>query len=258
MPDPTETPVSATESENKKITRKPFGWRNQKRRAMQVKNQLSDIKKAKQETDSKLQQKEDQLLATEQRANQAEQLIGIDYLTGLPNKKRFEEDLQRKFAEAKRSGEDLYVIFADIDLFKAVNDTEGHPKGDEILRAFGEIGQRETEPFARWGGEEFAQVITSHNQELKIQDIAKIISRYQYNFGDASERILQRRLTLSFGVAKMALGESPDDLVKRADKAVYIAKETGRNKAVYIGANLETPDEPRVIEFLTRTEIESS
>lgn len=151
-----------------------------------------------------------------------------DHLTGLHNTKWFEEELNRRMAEAVRQGKGLWVLYVDIDLFKGINDKYGHPVGDKVLKAFGEIGSREEEPIARIGGEEFAQVVTDG---LDFQSIQKIISRYSLNFKDRSTEILGREATLSFGVARMQDGDTPESIRSRADSALYYSKQKGRDRA---------------------------
>lgn len=158
-----------------------------------------------------------------------------DALTGLHNRRWFEEQLQLKTAEARRQGKNLWVIISDIDFFKKINDELGHATGDKALKTFGEVGSREEEPIARIGGEEFAQVISNG---LDLMDIQKIVSRYSSNFKTRTKETIGRECNLSFGIAKLDLEamESAENLFSRADQALYHSKENGRNQAtIYEG-----------------------
>ncbi len=154
-----------------------------------------------------------------------------DALTGLPNRRAFEEDLAREASRAVRAGTPLAVVVLDVDRFKAVNDTHGHAAGDAVLqavaaRAAGAI--RAGDLLARVGGEEFGIL-------LPAADLARAV--------DAAERIrmtlaalpveaagIALAITASFGCAALARGETPEELVARADARLYEAKGAGRNR----------------------------
>lgn len=163
-----------------------------------------------------------------ERAEVAERESTTDFLTGLHNKKWFEEELERAIAEARRYETPLRLIYWDIDHFKGINDKFGHPVGDDILRALGKIGSREEEQIARIGGEEFAQII---RRGLENEDLVTLLSRYSSNFKKISRSILGYEATLSFGIAELNPDDTSSSFKERADKALFDAKESGRDRA---------------------------
>ena len=158
---------------------------------------------------------------------QLKEVAYTDALTGIYNRLHFNRLLDAEMDKIKRYGGELSIIFFDIDNFKQINDTYGHPTGDAVLKEIAEViasANRSTDVFARYGGEEFiiltvstnAQGASEHAQRLK-QDI----EQHRFEIG---------RVTASFGVTECNL--SSDDrltLLQRADKALYQAKSDGRN-----------------------------
>lgn len=164
---------------------------------------------------------------------QHDQLVGMathDQLTGLYNRHYLNDALSKKVAHAKRHGEALSVIIVDIDHFKNVNDTFGHLMGDLILKAVGStmLGTARKEDIAaRFGGEEFIILLdncTAHDAQIKAEKLRSDIEALH------PEGIT---VTASFGVAQLQ-GDMQrcEDLLKNADTALYLAKETGRNRVV--------------------------
>ncbi len=166
-----------------------------------------------------------------------------DCLTGLPNRLMFNEHMNQTLAYAKRNNNNLATLFLDLDHFKRVNDTYGHHLGDTLLRAVGErliriirksdILARNVEDIsntniARFGGDEFVLLLTNIKQP---QDAAKVARRILYTLSDAfvleSHKIF---ITTSIGISLFpADGEDGETLIKNADKAMYYAKNLGRN-----------------------------
>jgi diguanylate cyclase (GGDEF)-like protein len=151
-----------------------------------------------------------------------------DSLTGIRNRRKFLELLQEEIWEAQRYGMPLALIFFDIDHFKLVNDTYGHEAGDSVLQELARIVTgmiRQTDIFARFGGEEF--VILVHNNDVRTgRELAeKIRSRVeQHSFP------LMGAVTCSFGVAQFYPDDTAETIIKRADDAMYAAKQAGRNR----------------------------
>ncbi|NTS75416.1 GGDEF domain-containing protein [Catenovulum sp. SM1970] len=133
----------------------------------------------------------------------------------------------------------LSLIFIDIDHFKPINDTHGHNVGDLVLKSFAKLiseYSRNTDLFARWGGEEF--LLACPNTKLnEAADLAESL-RHEIEGYDWPEGIT---LTASFGVAHKQADESPSAFIERADKALYAAKARGRNQVVVSKANSKTP-----------------
>jgi diguanylate cyclase (GGDEF)-like protein len=160
----------------------------------------------------------------------AEQRAATDALTGLPNARSARETLKRMVAQAGRSGQDLTIVLFDLDHFKAVNDTFGHSKGDEVLAAVGDAAAaavRESDLAARIGGEEFVVVLPATPRDGGVEVAEKVRTEL------AAIRIagIDRRITASFGVSSFPNeGLEPDALLRTADRALYRAKSEGRDR----------------------------
>jgi len=152
----------------------------------------------------------------------------IDALTGVPNRNSMENELEKLVELAKRYGNQLSFILADIDHFKQVNDRLGHDVGDEVLRHTALIIKkniRTTDMIFRWGGEEFLIVTPQTNLDGARLLAEKIRESYHFeDFGAAG------KLTISLGVAQWIDSEAIDVWFKRADIALYQAKSAGRNR----------------------------
>lgn len=158
-----------------------------------------------------------------------ENLATTDFLTGIYNRRKFEEHLHTEVAEAKRLDIPLSLIFFDIDHFKKINDTLGHECGDTVLREIGlEVSKRlrEIDIFARYGGEEF--VILTYNDCRSARKLAeKIRTAIEHHSFAIGEKV-----TCSFGVTQFCHPDTIDEFVNRADFAMYEAKKSGRNLVV--------------------------
>jgi two-component system, cell cycle response regulator len=156
-----------------------------------------------------------------------------DGLTELFNHRHIHELLHEEFERTKRSGEPMAVAMMDLDRFKQVNDTYGHPTGDVILYETAQILRdtvREIDMVGRYGGEEFIAILPGADED----DAARFAERVRqavanHLFRDEANEV---RMTLSGGVASFPDAEidHPDLLIKRADEALYAAKEGGRNQ----------------------------
>ncbi|HEV2334351.1 MAG TPA: sensor domain-containing diguanylate cyclase [Stellaceae bacterium] len=157
------------------------------------------------------------------------QLAHFDVLTGLPNRRNFDVTLRQDIARSKRYGGALSVAMCDIDHFKIVNDTFGHQVGDVVLKSLAELMRnslRQSDYIARWGGEEFTLLLTETGPEVS----EVLLNRLRTSIADQVIPEIGRRVTVSFGVTTYVKPESPDDLMSRVDQALYLSKETGRNK----------------------------
>jgi diguanylate cyclase (GGDEF)-like protein len=158
-----------------------------------------------------------------------------DALTDLDNRRYVEERLAEMFGHAARFGESLGCVMCDIDKFKPVNDTYGHQAGDAVLRQFAAILRqeaREIDRIGRYGGEEFIFLLPGANAEAAAVFAERVRAAVEACTFTIPGRTLQR--TVSCGVAAWPHPgiESSDALVKAADDALYVAKETGRNRVV--------------------------
>jgi diguanylate cyclase (GGDEF)-like protein len=159
----------------------------------------------------------------------AERRAASDTLTGLPNKQAAEDTLRQLVAQAGRTRAPLAAIVFDLDHFKRVNDTLGHPKGDEVLAAVGSVTKgtvRESDFAARWGGEEFLVLLPGSDREGAAMVAEKL------RISIAGVRVPEvEGVRASFGVAAMPDdAEGPEELLRRADRAMYAAKRAGRNR----------------------------
>jgi len=150
-----------------------------------------------------------------------------DPLTQALNRRSF----LRMLGQAAVSGKPFSLVMFDIDHFKSVNDTYGHDAGDAVLREISQLVRdnvRENDTLARWGGEEF-MVLSTKSGMKRAKQMAERLRKAIEEFSFTG---VPRQITSSFGIAIHTTGESGEDLVKRADEALYEAKETGRNKVV--------------------------
>jgi len=167
-----------------------------------------------------------------------------DALTGLPNRRTIDARLAEEFDRARRHGTHLSFVLVDIDNFKKVNDQLGHQFGDDVLRSVAPVlagSLRALDLAGRFGGEEFALILpgTPLVAGRRVADqIRKTLSKV--SFGDAERGIIN--VTASFGVAEFPECSSIDELIERADKALYRAKRAGKNCVV---AGDKEPATPR-------------
>jgi len=164
-----------------------------------------------------------------------EELSLTDPLTGLANRRAFEQWANREYSGAVRHRFGFWLVMADLDKFKSINDNHGHAAGDEVLKRFAVVlrgNTRASNICARLGGEEFV-IGLSH---IDAPGVSILIERLRSTF--AGERFgfaPELRVTASFGVAGLIEGEATDlsDLVSRADAALYFAKQQGRNRVEF-------------------------
>ncbi len=175
------------------------------------------------------------------RTDLLEQLSMLDALTGIANRRSFDQSLEREWGRSQRTGSLLGVVMLDIDHFKAYNDNYGHGAGDECLRrvaqALQSVVQRPLDLVARYGGEEFVALLP----ETEPTGTALLAERFR---GAVAEQHLPHafspvapQVTVSVGHASRAAvnGETPQALVAAADQALYRAKAEGRNRVVAAG-----------------------
>lgn len=162
-------------------------------------------------------------------SRQMEEMAFVDQLTGLPNRRLLFDRLQQALYAAERNRQTTSVYFIDLDQFKSINDRYGHDVGDNVLRDLGQRWAdafRATDTVARWGGDEFVAVISGIDS---ADDIRNVVERLQ---SASNEPFVQDgqsvSVKLSVGVAVGCLGaEAPEDLIRRADAAMYRAKRSG-------------------------------
>lgn len=161
-----------------------------------------------------------------------------DGLTGLANRRRFDLDLMREMGRARRERRPIALVVADVDYFKAYNDTYGHPAGDDCLRriagALRATCRRPGDVAARYGGEEFALILPDTTEEAARQRAIEAMRAVASLEIEHRGSEVARAVTMSFGVAGCIPDAQvvADTLVERADRALYAAKRAGRNMAL--------------------------
>ena len=174
------------------------------------------------------------------------EMVARDGLTGIQNRRMFDQHIQRVWQKAVREEERVAVLLADIDCFKDYNDRYGHQAGDECLRAvavsLSQCARRPLDFVARYGGEEFAVVLYEASREY----VAEVLTRIQrsiaeLNIPHEASRVASR-LTVSIGAAFIlpTSNRTHDGLIQLADEALYSAKEQGRNRVVVMEAEYHT------------------
>ena len=156
-----------------------------------------------------------------------------DPLTGAANRAAFQTELTRLCDLAAAGGEGFGLLLLDLDHFKNVNDTHGHGVGDRVLMAFAGFCRehvRRGDMVARWGGEELAILLPSATLRAahgKAQRMVTMLARRAWSV-DAKQQLT---VTMSAGIAAWTNGDTPESLVERADRGLYVAKRGGRNRA---------------------------
>jgi diguanylate cyclase len=162
-----------------------------------------------------------------------QRLAMIDALTGIPNRAAYDDRIEQEFRRWKRFGRTVSILAWDIDRFKTINDAYGHKAGDKVLRIFGQQlakHVRETDFVARYGGEEFVMLLvgSSPAEAHTVADkIRNEIAQLGFHFHDQPVTV-----TASCGITNFIAEDTPDAAFDRADRALYQAKETGRNRCV--------------------------
>jgi diguanylate cyclase (GGDEF)-like protein len=193
---------------------------------------IGEIMRSNQNLKSKLETAEQRL---QQQATQIESHISralTDPLTGLPNRREFNERLEERMAAWNRRGEIFSLLLLDVDHFKKFNDEYGHLAGDQVLAAMGRALRgsiRRDDMVARYGGEEFAVLLPGTTLEAATavaKNVREAVSRLKIDFQGQ-----QLAVTTSAGLATIQVSELPESLIHRADAALYAAKGAGRNCA---------------------------
>ncbi len=166
-----------------------------------------------------------------------EQKATKDGLTGLYNHSYFQDVLDAEIERAIRYNNNLSVLMLDIDNFKSFNDTYGHQAGDEVLKHLGKLlekNRRQSDIIARYGGEEFAVILTETDKDgaaIVGERINKVVRNMVVKYKE-----YELKITVSIGCSELKLKEndSKKELINRADKALYKAKELGKDQLYII------------------------
>jgi len=163
----------------------------------------------------------------EQKLEETQKKAYLDTLTKVYNRNKFQEVFEYQLSQYKRYENSFSIAILDIDHFKNFNDKFGHLIGDEVLVLLADImksNMRESDVFARWGGEEF--VILLNNTTL--ENAVKIIENFKNDIENLEHKIAGK-ITASFGVTEVKADDTIESMLKRSDDALYIAKASGRN-----------------------------
>jgi len=159
------------------------------------------------------------------------ELALTDVLTNIGNRRAFNQELEAANASAHSKQPPSAIALLDIDHFKTINDKYGHEQGDNVLKAFAEVVEnniRQDDRLFRIGGEEFCLIFDHIDERNAIASMERIcLAVSQFNF------IQGHRVTVSIGITQLSTQDSQEDSLKRADRALYSAKHTGRNRVVY-------------------------
>ena len=209
-------------------------------RTLQTNQKLSDDLEAAQE----------RLEAQANEIDQSRKEARTDALSGVGNRKAFDEHLSRLVNAWRRDKRPFVLILADLDRFKWVNDTRGHQVGDQVIAQMGNLLKtcvRNGDIVTRYGGDEFAILLprTTLDEGLAVASrIRSQIWRSSFRMGESDER---GSLTLSVGVADCLDGDTPKDIIERADQALYRSKENGRNQVFCIPAKTRAPQRVELV-----------
>lgn len=172
-------------------------------------------------------------------ANQTlEKLSSLDGLTEIANRRQFDKVIAKEWNRAMRNYSPISLLMLDIDFFKLYNDTYGHQQGDTCLKKVAEVlktnEKRPADLAARYGGEEFAIILPETDSHGALEIASSILEMIRASKIPHQASTVDPNLTASIGVATMTAerGTSSEDLIRRADKALYKAKERGRNQLV--------------------------
>jgi len=197
--------------------------------------------------ETRLQESSDEIENLREDLESLRQEAYTDGLTGIANRRRFDQVLRHAAMLASEQGTALSLLMIDIDHFKEFNDTHGHQIGDQVLRLLAatlrENVKGQDTP-ARYGGEEFAIVLPNterDNAVILAEQIRRAISSKNVRNRRTGEDL--GRITISIGVAAYGYGESLSQFIHRADQALYLAKHAGRNR-VHTDTENETPQLP--------------
>ena len=191
------------------------------------------IKENLQASEKKLQGTAERINKLEQELKKAQLDMMIDPLTKIYNRRAFDVRMKDQIGRFERYGEPFSILIFDIDFFKKVNDTLGHTAGDIVLKTIASLAKetiRTVDFLARYGGEEFVVI----GDKVKQKEAFKIAEKIRTTI-DSHEFVFQKRdvpVTVSIGVAHFTKNDSADKIIKKADKALYRAKNSGRNKTI--------------------------
>ena len=209
------------------------------RESSRLKEATEEQRQNEEKTVSRLNRRIETLQAS---LSEAQEQAATDPLTGIANRGHFDQVLARWMEHFERSGDPFALGLADIDRFKAINDTHGHQVGDRVILCTAQWLQssvRDTDVAARYGGEEFAVLFsgaTAAEAEARLTRVLQELASRPFTYdGDGGPQSVA--FTLSAGVSETCPGDTVDTLIRRADAGLYQAKKRGRNRVVVQSAS---------------------
>jgi diguanylate cyclase (GGDEF)-like protein len=172
-------------------------------------------------------------------ADNMSKLAMIDSLTQVHNRRLLNQFLQEEVNRAERHNLPLSILLFDLDWFKKINDTLGHNTGDKVLQEVAQLLRqniRTSDPFGRWGGDEFLCLAINSGGEQAVELAERLREAVQRHKFSAVAKV-----TASFGVTAFQKGDTPETLVRRADLGLYKAKASGRNRVEAVRAGITLP-----------------
>lgn len=217
---------------------------NEVRGALITFNDITEVEIKNAELQNALTKLENSQLEITRQNKELEYLATRDPLTGSLNRRSFFSGFDALFDEAKQNSDELTCVMTDIDHFKSVNDTHGHGVGDEVIKYLADVMANHSRPndlVGRFGGEEFCLVLP----ETTITEGHQIAEQIRQTIeqGVGAEFFDKCQITASFGVASIHSNSSnTGEMVEQADKALYVSKESGRNRVTNYSSKLEDED----------------
>lgn len=203
----------------------------------EVVGQLKDIKKSGDSFGDKMRESQKEIAQLKENLQKATTEARRDGLTGLNNRRAFDEIIAEQSQQAEDKHTDLCLLLLDIDHFKKFNDTYGHQIGDEVIKVVAAAMKRSVrgqDIVARYGGEEFAILLPStptNGAHIVAENVRKLIAKNRLRRKGSQEDLAQ--ITISVGITRYRVGDKGESIaafIKRADDALYTAKQNGRNR----------------------------
>jgi diguanylate cyclase len=196
-------------------------------------NQVTSILKSNQKLEDDLVCARYHLEEQAQEIDRTRREARTDVVSGVANRKGFDESLQWLLAHSHRSGDPFTLILADMDRFKWINDTHGHQTGDQVLERMGALlksSLRNEDIVARYGGDEFGILLPRTDYETGAKIAARLRAEIYRSTFPVGTRGEQGVVSLSLGVTTVLEGDTVESIIHRADRALYKSKEMGRNR----------------------------
>jgi diguanylate cyclase (GGDEF)-like protein len=202
--------------------------------AINIENEMQSVNKNLRTGQEEVEALEKKVQQLEKELKKTKQQNMLDFLTGTLNRRAYEKELHKFENLFVRENQDYAIIFFDIDHFKKLNDAHGHECGDVVLKTFATLLltlTRDTDIVGRFGGEEFIVALHYHETmelEKYISRIKSVITNNKFIYQD-----LKLKVTFSAGVQLRSKNQSTEETINNADKLLYKAKETGRDKVIF-------------------------